>query len=231
MAATTTGTPAVVVWAAGINPAAQNITVPADCTAVYAFWSFYTNSNVALASITLDGNAPDQSVEFPVNIGPGSSATGLAVWYNPATGTRSLDVAWDAVPAEGPTTIVAFVKDGDTTAWRDADATATASSTDCSVTLTTESGDLVLKYDQKYQAIPANTSGWTSLQTQSVNNDEGARLASIVATGTTQVCPSEGENFSSIAAVAIPAGTTAEPRGGSPQSIASLTAVRRAAFH
>lgn len=207
MAAVLTGTPTAVVWAAGINPAAQNITIPADATAVYMFWAFdgVDANGHGLASATLNSASPSQTFETPTVSGF-FPATGVAAWYNPSTGTQSLDVAWDIAPVEGPVCIVAYVKDGDTTSWRDADAASATGSTAVSVTLTTVSGDLCLKFDQRYDPSenPPITAGagWTSAQTTG-NVDEGARFAYISATGTTQACPSEDESYSSICAISI----------------------------
>jgi hypothetical protein len=216
VAATLTGTPVEVTWAAGIDPAGQAVTIPADATAVYMFWSFYNGADGhGLASVTLNGAAPDQT--FEVATAPDDeTATGVAVWYNPSTGSQTLNPAWDAAPAEGPLTVVAFVKDGDTTAWRDADGANEDGATAISVTLTTVAGDLVLKFDQKFGATPpANTAGWTSGLTGD-NNNEAFRFASISAAGTTQACPCEGEDYSSIVAISIPAaagGGGTNPKG------------------
>ena len=208
MAATLTGTPEVVTWASGSNPAGQSITIPGDATAVYMFWTWWRNATgEGLASVTLGGASPDETFELPTNVSPAfdAVATGVAAWYNPSTGTQTLDPAWDGTPADGPTTIVAYVTGGDTTGWRDADADHDTSSTAVTVTLTTVAGDLVIKYDQRYSAsTPPNLStGWSSGQTDS-NNNESVRLSYISATGTTQVCNSENEEYSSIVAISIP---------------------------
>lgn len=207
MAATLTGTPVAVVWAAGINPAGQSVTIPSDATAVYMFWAYdgVDANGHGLASATLGGVSPSQT--FEVATGTGFlPATGVAAWYNPSTGSQTLDPAWDIAPVEGPVTIVAFVKGGDTSGWRDADAARATGSTAVSVTLTTAVGDLVLKFDQRFDTNenpPLLSSGWTNGQTTG-NVDEGARLSYISATGTTQVCASENEDYSSIVAISIP---------------------------
>lgn len=206
MAATVTGTPVEITWASGASPASQNITIPADATAVYVFWSYYaTSDNSGVSSITLAGSAPSQSFEY--STAGVRVSTGVAAWYNPTTGAgKALAVAWDNAPEEGATTAVVFVKDGDTTAWRDADGIAGGDADPVTVTLTTVSGDLVIKHDQTAGATaPSNTSGWTSILTGD-NNAEAFRTATISASSTTQVCDSEDENFSTIVAISIPAG-------------------------
>lgn len=205
MSATPTGTPTAITWASGANPAGQSIPIPSDATAVYMFWTFWNSGNGhGLASVTLAGNAPNQTFELATT-NDAETATGVAAWYNPATGSQTLDPAWDASPAEGPTTIVAYVKDGDTTAWRDADADAAQSSNAVTVTLTTASGDLVLKYNQGFDTLPGTSAGWTSAQTTTEQNGEDAQLTYIAAAGSTQVCDGENENYSSVLAIAIPA--------------------------
>lgn len=220
MAATLTGTPVAVVWASGSNPAGQSITIPADATAVYMFWTYYTSADGnGLSSVTLNSVSPDQTFEIPT-AATDQGGTGVAVWYNPATGSQTLDPAWDASPTEGPVAIVAFVKDGDTTAWRDADADNQDGSTACSVTLTTVSGDLVLKFDQRYDTSnnpPSLSSGWTNGATTD-NNSEHARLSYISATGTTQACNSEDEAYSTVVAVSIPAASSDVSRSLTGQS-------------
>ena len=203
MAAVPTGTPVAVVWASGASPAAQNITIPSDATAVYMFWAGFFDGGPA--SVTLNGAAPSQAFEVPGSVSGPLTGTGVLAWYSPATGTRSLAVTWDNAPSEGAVCIVAYVKDGDTTAWRDADGDTDELSVPVSATLTTVAGDLVFKFDQKYGGTPSLSSGWTNGQTTS-NNGEGARLSYISASGTTQVCNSEDEDFSTIVCVAIPAG-------------------------
>ena len=221
MAAALTGTPTVVTWAAGADPTGQSITIPSDATAVYMFWSYW-NATVGggLLSVTLNSASPAQTFENTTTAN--LTATGVAAWYNPSTGSQTLDVAWDLSPTEGATCIVAYVKGGDTTAWTDADADHNDSTNAVTVTLTTVVDDLVLKYDQKAGATaPSTSASWSSAQT-TTNNGESARLSYISAAGTTQVCDSEDEDYSSVVAISIPAG--AGGGGGSSASTAWLTA-------
>lgn len=207
MSAVLTGTPVAIVWASGANPAAQNVTIPGDCTAVYVFGGFYSGgTNGVLSSLTLNGAAPSQSSE----LGMTGSFMGIfaAAWYNPATGVRALDPAWAATPEAGdggPVTFVVFVKDGDTTAWRDVDSDQDASNAAVTVTLTTVSGDLVLKFNLNGAgAEPSVSASWSDGGSQT-NNSFTCRLSSITASGTTQVCDAEDEEYASVIAVSIPA--------------------------
>lgn len=206
MSATLTGTPTAITWGSGANPAGQSITIPADCTAVYFFGDYYSDGAGTFASATLAGNAPSQTFEVPQNAN--GNTKWVAAWYNPPTGSQTLAVTFDDAPTEGPTSIVAYVKGGNTTAWGDADGatnTSAAGTTALSVTLTTSAGDLVLKFDTRFGGTaPSLSAGWTSAQTQS-HNSHSARLSYITATGTTQVANSEDESYSSLVAIAIPA--------------------------
>jgi hypothetical protein len=227
MAAVLTGTPVAVAWAAGINPAGQSITIPADATAVYMVWSFAVGANGhGLASATLNGASPNQTYEI-AGTSSYDVATGVAVWYSPSTGSQTLDPAWDIAPEEGPSTIVFFTKDGNLTTWADVDAAHATGTTAVTVTLTTTSGDLVVKFDQRYNGntagSPALSSGWTNGQTQTANV-ESSRLSYISATTTTQVCDSENEDYSSIVAIAI--GPSAGGGGGGTQPPRSMNQYR-----
>lgn len=213
-AAVLTGTPTEVIWGGAQNPAGQSITIPSDATAVYMFWAWWSSSTgLGLASATLNGASPNQTIEAVTNTNPtGSGANGVAIWYRPATGSQTLDLAWDGVPGDGPTSIVVYVKDGNTTSWRDAAVDHDELSNAVSATVNTVSGDLVLKYDDRFETnevVPTLTPGWTNGQTAG-QLDHGSRLSYISATGATQVANSEDESYSSITAVSIPA---ADPVG------------------
>lgn len=209
MAVTVTGTPLAVTWAAGADPAGQSITIPSDATAVYVLWQYYVTSGSGwgLSTATLNSDSPDESFEITGDSVTEFGATGVAAWYNPSTGSQTLDVSWDSAPTEGPITIVYYTKGGDTTAWTDADADANTHAVAVSVTLTTDTDELVIKLDTRFddpdETPPSNTGGWTSGATQG-NGQQGARAAHITPSGSTQVCPSEDESYSTIVAVSIP---------------------------
>lgn len=224
MAVELTGTPVAITWGTEADPTGQSITIPSDATAVYMFWAYYVGfDDAGISTATLGGEAGDQS--FAIVTAPSDrAACGVIAWYNPPTGSQTLDVAWTETPSSGPVTMVAYVKGGNTTAWTDADAAAADSTAEVSVTLTTVVGDLVLKCDQSSGGVPPNSAGWTDGPTMS-NNNQHARLASIVAAATTQACPSEEENFSSIVAVAIPAAPTGDASAGGTSSASAAGTV------
>ena len=206
MAAVLTGTPLALTWSAGADPFGQSITIPADATAVYLFWFYYSGASGSGFTVlvpTLAAASPDQTFGTlgDVNTAP----TGVIAWYNPPTGSQTIDLEWSKVPDAGPLTIVAFVKDGDVTAWRDADALGSDAGNPATVevTLTTVSGDLVIKMDQADGAMPSLSASWTNAQTQTVGSSN-ARLSTISASGATTLCACEDESFSSIVAISIP---------------------------
>lgn len=198
------GTPVSISWdPLTATPGSQSVTVPSGASACYMFWTWYAVAGGGLASATLNGAAPDQTFEVPAAAGD-NVGTGVAVWYDPPSGSQTLTVTWDTAPAEGPLTAVCFVEDGDNTAWRDVDGAQIAGGTQQTITLTTVSGDLVLVFDQSYTAVPSNESGWTSLLTVGPSLNEGGRLRSIVATGSTQAASTQDTNYSTIVGVVIP---------------------------
>lgn len=193
------------------NPVAQDITIPAGCTAVYMFWTFWNaNSNNGLASLTLEGLAPDQTIETGTN--GNAAATGVAAFYNPTTGPgRTIDVSWDTATTEGPVFNVVFVTGGDTSGWRDAGTAAATSTLPVSVALTAEVDDLIIKSDQRFDATtlpPGLTPGWTSVNTGG-QNKEWFRTSYLVATAPSPAVESEDEEYSTLAAVSIRKASTA----------------------
>jgi hypothetical protein len=209
----------VVTWASGADPAAQNITIPSDATAVYLFWAYWASGTgtTISGSPTLGGESPDQggTITGTDSTTPG----GVHVWYNPPTGEQAIDIAWTNSPGAGPVCIVVYTKNGDTASWRDQDITQNTSPNDASisVTLTTEENDLVLKWDVHQWSggiAPPLSSGWTNGQTAS-NNNLSARFSYISATGVEQLCEAESEFYSVLVALAISsaaASATALPR-------------------
>jgi len=198
----------VVTFATGTaTPASQSVTVPGDATAAYLFWFYYVASDGSgLSAATLNGNAPAQTFEVPVSTAAFENGTGVAAWYNPATGSQTLDVDWDATPIYGPNCVVVYTKGGDLTAWRDADGDAASAASNAQITLTTVSGDLLLRFDTRYDASetpPTNSSGWTSGATGG-QVDYGSRFAYKSAGGSSEVLDSEDDSYSSIVAVSIP---------------------------
>ena len=210
MAAVITGTPTALNWGTSATPASQNVTVPADATAVYFFWSYFKSSGgdgAGLASVTMDGTVADAYYEFPVSSTNSTTGTGVAAWYNRGTGTKAIQPVWDVAPEEGPSSCVAFVKDGNLTAWTAALGDAKTGTNVPTCSLTTVAGDLVLKFNQSYSSVPGVTASWTDVLSVAANNGEAGRMTSISASGTSLTCDGAATyNYSTVVAVSIPAG-------------------------
>lgn len=214
-----TGTPVAITWASGASPASQNVTIPGDCTAVYVFTAWWTSThNSSISTLTLNGNAADQTVELPTtNSGGERTGGGWRAFYNPATGSRALAITFSAAPEFGPTTIVVFVRNGDTSAWRDADSANGVADDPAEITLTTVSTDLVLKGEAQLFSSTTLQSGFTSAQTQD-NENCSARVSYLTASGTSQFCDVTSPSYPLVAALSIPDG------GGGGGSIAHILA-------
>ena len=211
--ATLSDTPVAIAWGGADTPTPQDITIPSGTTAVYMLWTSYNASTgQGLATATLEGVAYDDAIEVQGNATGDMAGTGVAVWYNPPTGAgQTLAISWNLVPTDGPTTIVAFVQGGDTTAWRDAFAIQETSSNPLTDTLITASGDFVLKLNGNWNALPGTSSGWTSAQTQGPVSQQYARLSTFSATGASTACDAEDESYALITCVAIPASGAPAP--------------------
>jgi len=203
----------IVTYGTGTDPAPVNITPPANCNAVVIMWSYLHFTGAGVSTMTLDSNSFNES--FEGTWASGNRNGGVHVFHSPATGSAiSLDVTWDTAPQEGPTVTAVYIEDYDQTGYRDADGANTAGAAACSVTLTTVSGDIVIKHDSNDTdlGIPALSSGWADLENGNGPQSEDYRTSTITATGSTEVCDSETESYSQIIAIAIKDGSG----GGSP---------------
>jgi len=198
MAATLTGTP--VAWTSG------NITVPSDCNAIYMFWSYFSSTGQGgISSASIGSNAANSTA---IKAGAGFYISGgVAVWYNPPTGSQSVSITWSPVIDYdiGPTVIFVFVKGSDTSGFRDADAN--FGNAGQSVTIDSAADDLVIKAATIYSgSTPAAGTGWTSQQTQT-NKDIDARVSTANSPGgsTTTANSEVTGDYTTIVAVSIKA--------------------------
>lgn len=208
--AVVTGSEEVVFTLYSAAPSAVGITIPADTTAMYVFGAVIPSTDghafvEASFSLSIDG-AYDEFHEIPTDSNFRLAGC-VAIWYNPTTGAQDLTVEMDSAD-EGPGFHAIYVKDGNTTAARDIDSASNITAADASVTLTTVSGDLVLSFAAQvdYSSTPPAALGgsWTSVLTG--GQEAEARTSSIVATGATQVCPTDAiNNIDLVVAVSIPA--------------------------
>ena len=188
-----------VLWGTGAAPAAQNISIPSGTTAVYVFWSYWAAGTNGLNTATLDSSSPSATKE--VETVTDYPAAGVAVWYNPGTGTKSLAITWDASPSEGPSSIIAFVGGGDTTSWRDADAQ--SHPTDISFSIDSSASDLILKYERRYGGAAPVEDDHTLLASMNQRGDYATlTVANSPGVATTPIIASN-ENYSAVVAVSI----------------------------
>jgi hypothetical protein len=195
--ATLTGTP--VAWTSG------NITVPSDCNDIYMFWSYFVGAGgggIASASI---GSAAADSLSVKTSIG-GYISGGLVVWYEPPTGSQTVSITLSTIVNFdiGPTIIFVFVRDSDTSGFRDADA---ASYSTHSVTIDSAASDLVIKAATLSAGgtIPAAGTGWTSQQTQEGTGGLSARVSTADSPGsaTTTANNEVTGDYATIVAVSV----------------------------
>src|SRR5690606_24955418 len=144
-----TGT-ASLVDASGGN-GSTSVDVPANCNAVVAFWSHWNfDSGSTLSGLTLDGDSflPAEA-ELAEGVTPDESGVGVAVLLNPSTGTQTLAWTWSDGEArpEGGGIVLVYIQDANTAdPVRDAAVDSATSNIDVSVTIDTESDDLVLGF-------------------------------------------------------------------------------------
>lgn len=207
MALAVVGTPQdVSASLAGADPAGFSVTVETGSNAVSLMWAQWPSSSAGsgvISTATLNGVTYDEISQIGEGAGD-ETATGIVIWYDIPAGSRTLDIAWTNAPSEGPVASLTCVSDADTNGATDIDQAHNTGAS--SVTLTTVADDLVLKHAQEFNATPGAAGGsWSSLLT-GTNASEGFRLESIVATGTSQVCPSGGTSYTTVVAVAFSEG-------------------------
>lgn len=196
------------------------ITVDGNANAVYVFiggWGSYIAVD-RITNATLGGVSPDETYDYPTDDG-GEATLWVGVWYNPSSGSQSFSATKGGASDDGPTCIVAQLSGVDTTTGvRDSDSGSfpdVGASTANSFTLTTVSGDWVLKFDYGWypggSGTPGTTSGWTSIQFHDAGGGARARLSRIEATGTSVTVENEDPSYAGLLGIAIvPAATGGE---------------------
>jgi hypothetical protein len=193
------------------TPNPVSLTIPVDCTAMYLLWGYWENSGnnngVDEALTTLGGVVGDQ--HFKANDNVDREGGGISVWYNPSTGSVSLDITWEAAPqAFGQASWMAlYVKDGDLNAWRDVDGNiAPTQGSAVSATVTSEVTDLVLAFDGRYSDVtpPSLEAGWTDHGTVNPSGSNYQRARSITGSAVSTTANAQEPSNSSIQAVSIP---------------------------
>lgn len=183
MAASVIGTPLALALGTGSDPAAQNVTVPSGASHAILFWSYQSYvAGSGLLSATLNSVSPSQSIETACpTTDVGDMATGAAIWITPTSGTRSLDVSFDA-SSQATTAIMAFIQDGSSI--RDIDSGYAQTGT-LQLTIDTQIDDLVLAFHTRYAGTPDTLSGYTSIQTETAAGPD-SRLQYLIADSTSE---------------------------------------------
>ncbi len=217
-----------IIWAAGTDPAAQDVNIDATTTQAYMLWTYWANADGSgLSSATLGGNSYDGFFELTTTTA-GFMGIGVARFDNPSSGNQSLDITWDTAPAEGATTIVVQTKDGkewDNTPVGDQETSTNATS----ATVTCESGNLILRYEANYDSgtpwdPPGLESGFTNVLTGG-NTNQGCRASSLVADATSETGNGQNENYNGLLLIPIPAGTPGGGGGGGGVNLLTLLGV------
>ena len=187
-----------------------SLTIPADTTAIYFFWSYFYNGDgqgLNVASTTIATVASDPQHEAPGETD--QTGTGVAAWYNGtchAAGSATFAWAFDQAPSEGPVMAIVYVKGGNTSTWTDVGSDQGGISQAVFVTVNSVTSSLVIAFNQRYGATPDLPSGWTNVMTTAAAAGEYARLSYATAPGAaTTRFDSEGtEAFESVVVVSIP---------------------------
>lgn len=183
------------------------VTVPAGANLAVAMWAHYDNgTNSTLSTLTLNGVGFTIPTQIAVNAAGGLTGTGVAYIENPATGSQTLAWTWSNGTArlEGGWIAVTYVADaniGD--AVRDSDATAQSGSNNTTLTLTTDSTDLVLAAAQSFDTNPA-LDGTVYINNVTVNSEVYDASEVTAGSGSTTINMTN-EAFSSMAAIALKA--------------------------
>ena len=201
------GSPVVLTPGTSATPGAQAITVPADAEGVLVFWSGYLGTTGAdLTSLTSDFSGAFTLDSIAANSGTGTSFTGVGYARVSSVGSKTLTPVWSATVVEGPLLVAVFVKNiPKSGAWiRDTVADADAGATASVGVVSSAVSDLVLAFEQKFDAVPALESGWTSLATVGVTNSEGGRVRSADSPGAaTTTATTQGSYYSSVAVASV----------------------------
>lgn len=153
-----------------------SVTVPADATAVIAFWCQYDgNTNSTLNSLTLGGNSFTTLIQTGSGQVTDENGGGVAILETlPGTGSQTCAWTWSAGGArsEGGEIVLVWIKDhnpGDAVRDSDIDSN-TGTGVDASITLTTVATDLVLGFGESFTPTNPATSGTAFISNATLNS-------------------------------------------------------------
>ena len=188
------------------------VTVPTGAQGVVAFHTHYAATNgSSLATISL-GGASSFTIANDIGVVAATGANSQSVSYATisSTGSQTFSFSLDHAAAEGPIFCLVFVNGINTSDWiRQTAAQAQPGTTNPTGTVNSSTTDMVLGFNQKFNAIPATVTGWTSQATQAVTNSEAARLNTANSLGaTTTTFTATSSDFSSVGVVSIKEGSS-----------------------
>jgi len=193
-----------------------SVTVPADCTAVVAQWSHFDgNGGTTLSGLTLNGvSFFPAEVQIAEGAVTNEAGHGIAVLLNPATGSQTLAWTWSAGAGrtEGGWIVLTYVKDVNLADPVRASAVDAQISTDnCSVTLATETTDLLLAGCQSFNTSTPGLDGTVYINNAALNSHvyDASEVTPQAGTTTVQMT---GDDYSSMGAISLKA--SADPTGG-----------------
>ena len=201
-----------------------SVTVPADATAVVAFWSHFDgNGGSTLSGLTLNGVSffPADS-QLAEGATADESGVGVASLASPATGSQTLAWTWSAgaARAEGGEIVLVYVKDVDIADLVRAAATDAQISTDnCSVNVASEATDLLLAFAQDFnEGTPDDDPALdgTVFINDALLNLHSYDVSEVTPGAGSTTVNMTGEAFSAMAAVTLKAATGASPGGNVP---------------
>ena len=195
------GSEGVTMQSGPADPTPVNIDIPVGTDAVYVFWSFYAvGAGHAIASATLNSVASDFDID--ANNGSGYSGHGVVVFFNPATGTKSLDLEWTVSPksGEGPC-VHCIYTEGYTQTAIAADADCNAGPSTLSVDSVTS--DTVIRCEAQYASTPASETGYTTIIASAING-YGQRIETKDSVSTETVTINvQGGSYEALSALAL----------------------------
>ena len=178
----------------GATPAAQNVTVAANCKQIRIFSS---NFQATLDSCSVGGSATTQAV----TAGPTGNSNIISIRYidSPATGTVAIQPVYSGSPSEGPIFYVEQITADGTLSVIDADADVKDGVATASATSTSNTGDFVTALGATFDSEP--TINGTLIDQQTFNSDQGKLFDLTAGAATTNAtCSSE---YASVALIVV----------------------------
>lgn len=184
-----------------------SVTVPADCNLVVAFWAHWDgNAGSTLSTLTLNGvSILTDSTQLAEGATTDEPGIGVGILANPSTGSQTLAWAWSAggARAEGGEIVLVYVKDANLSdIYRARGLDAQTFHNNCSVTLATETTDLLLAFAESFDpSTPALDP--TEFITNQLLNLHRYCASQVTPSATSTTVNMTGEEYSSMAAISL----------------------------